>query len=725
MEKKIQAFLMLFVVFFMTNTGGGDLNAQTTSKKISVDDIWGKYTFRPEVAPGFNFQNDGKHYAIAEEGRIISVNLATGDGDSFIFEPSQVKNMVNFKFDEYIFSADEKQILFQTSSENIYRRSAKAKFLLWDGKNMTDLYDKEKQSNPAFSPTGEKVAFTSANNLFVRDLKTGKISQATKDGEKNKIINGFCDWVYEEEFEFTKAYEWSPDGSKIAFLRFDETLVPEFTMQNYRGGMYPEAQTFKYPKVGERNSIVTVWIYDVKKNKAKQVNVTGEYFPRLQWTPDGELCIYKMNRHQNEIELLLVNSKQGLSTLYTEKNKAYIELKDNNLTFTADKKHFIWLSEKDGFQHLYLFDRTGKEVRDLTGGNFDVTEFYGFDEKRQRIFYQAAERSPLTRQVFAADLNGKKEVICDDRGDNAARFSSTFDYYLLTHSELNMPTRMTVFETNGNKETRKVFENKKIAAQMDEFGANKVEFFSFKTSENVDLNGWMLKPKDFDPNKKYPVFMTQYSGPGSQRVLDKWMGQDFWWYQLLAQRGYIVACVDGRGTGGRGEAFKKITYLQLGHYEVMDQIEAAKHFASLPYVDGKRIGIFGWSYGGYMSTLCILKGNKTFKAAIAVAPVTNWKWYDNIYTERYMKTQKENKEGYEDNSPVNFAERLEGNYLLIHGLGDDNVHFQHSAEMVNALVKANKQFESAYYPNRNHGISGGVTRLNLFTKMLNFITEKL
>jgi len=432
-----------------------------------------------------------------------------------------------------------------------------------------------------------------------------------------------------------------------------------------------------------------------------------------------------MNRHQNELELLLFNPvSKRQSSLLKEQNKYYVDIHDN-LTFLKDNKHFIWTAELDGYNHVYLYDLKGNIKQQLTKGNYDVTNFYGVDEKRKLVFYQAAEDGPLNKYVFSVDLKGKnKKRLTPEKGTNGASFSSTFDYFINNHSTINQAASFKVYDVNG-KYIKTLEDNANNASLMEEFGVSPVEFFDFKTSEDVTLNAYMIKPPNFDANKKHPVFMYLYGGPNSQQVTNSWKGFNYWWFQMLAQKGYIVVCVDNRGTGGRGEEFRKMTYLKLGHYETIDQIEAAKYLGNLPYTDASRIGIFGWSYGGYMSTLCLLKGNDVFKAAIAVAPVTNWKWYDSVYTERYMRTTKENPDGYKENSPVYFADRLKGNYLMIHGIADDNVHFQNSVEMANALIKANKQFDTYFYPNRNHGIYGGNTRLHLYNKMTEFLLEKL
>lgn len=499
-------------------------------------------------------------------------------------------------------------------------------------------------------------------------------------------------------------------------------------MTNYRDEMYPEYVTFKYPKVGEDNAKVTIHFYDLESENTRMVIMANpmEYVPRIKWTQDPEvLCVFNMNRHQNKLELILADAKSGnTSVLLTEKSKWYIDIHDN-LTFLKNGKQFLWTSERDGWNHIYLYKMNGALDRQLTKGEWEVTSFYGMDEEKGLAYYQAAKESPLQREIYMTGLKGRTNKMSTQSGWNQAQFSSTFDYFVLDYSTHNIPPVYTVFERKGN-EVRVIENNAQVQKVQKSVEALPVEFFSFKTEDNVSLNGYMIKPANFDENKKHPVFMYQYSGPGSQQVVDRWQGRRYyWWLQMLAQEGYVVACVDGRGTGARGEAFKKMTYLELGKLETIDQIEAAKYLGGLSYADPNRVGIFGWSYGGYMSSLCILKGNDVFKAAIAVAPVTSWKWYDSIYTERYMRTLKENENGYTDNSPIYFADKLKGNYLLVHGMGDDNVHFQHTAEMSNALINANKQFDTYFYPNRNHGIYGGVTRLHLFNKMTSFLEENL
>lgn len=700
---------------------------------ITVEDIWGDYRFVGKRVPGFNFLKDGKHYTRLENNAIKKYDLVSGEFVNNIFSVEDIDEGINFpaNLDSYTFNADETKILLETDLEKIYRYSTKANYYIWNSadNSITKLFEKGKPSFATFSPKSDKVAFVFENNLYIKDLTSEAITQVTNDGVYNKILNGDADWVYEEEFAFAKAFHWSPDGNRIAFMRFDESEVKEFTMTKFKGGLYPEYETFKYPKVGEKNAVVSIHIYDLASGKTVAADVGQEtdiYFPRIKWTQDpNSLCIFRMNRHQNHLELLLADARTGQTSLMMEeKNKYYIDI-DDDITFLKDGKSFIWTSEQDGFNHIYLYDIKGNKKQQLTKGNFDVSKFYGFDENSKTLFYQSSETSTLEENIYAINLNGKqKKRLTEGAGTHNAQFSSTFDYFVNSHSTINSPISYVVRDRNG-KAVRTIEDNEDLTKIQDYFNVQPVEFFQFETSEQVKLNGWMIKPTNFDPNRQYPVFMTLYGGPGSQQVKDQWKGQNYWWYQMLAQQGYIIACVDNRGTGARGEEFKKMTYLQLGKYETIDQIEAAKYLGALPYADANRIGIFGWSYGGFMSSLCLLKGNDVFKAAIAVAPVTSWRWYDSIYTERYMRTEKENPDGYKDNSPVYFADQLKGHYLLVHGGGDDNVHYQQSAEMMNALIDANKHFDTYTYHNRNHGIYGGNTRLHLYNKMTNFLNQKL
>ncbi|MDF1694938.1 MAG: S9 family peptidase [Saprospiraceae bacterium] len=703
-------------------------------KTISTEDLWRDYTFFAKSVPGFNFLNDGKHFTRLQDNSIKKYDLTTGAYVEELLSGEALKGKEGFSgsIDAYTFSQDEHRILIKSETQSIYRRSSIAKFHVFDrdSREFIQVWNGEgKIGYATFNPSADKVAYVHENNLYYTDLSNSTITRITNDGVQNKIINGSTDWVYEEEFSFAKAFYWSPDGEKIAFIRFDESEVKEFTMTKYNDGLYPVYETFKYPKVGEQNADVSAHIYYLKEKDIRKLDIEDEkdiYIPRIKWTADKDhIVVFKLNRHQNDLKLYVVDTQKNKSkVLLHETNKYYIDITDD-LTFLDDNKHFIWSSEKTGFNHIYLYDMKGNEKKALTYGNYDVTSLYGIDEKNGLVYYQAAEKTPLQKHVYAVDLEGNnKKLITNNSGTNSAQWSSTFDYFVNNYSTINQASTYTVYDRNANL-IRIIEDNKNINVLQEEYNTSKVEFFTFTTSEGINLNGWMIKPKDFDASKKYPIFMTQYSGPGSQQVTDSWKGNNYWWYQQIAQEGYIVACVDPRGTGGRGEEFKKMTYLQLGKYETIDQIEAAKYLGALSYTDASRIGIYGWSYGGYMSTLCILKGNDVFKSAIAVAPVTSWKWYDTVYTERFMRTVDENEAGYKENSPVYYANLLKGNYLLVHGIADDNVHFQNSAEMMNALISANKQFDTYAYPNRNHGIYGDNARLHLWTKMNDFIFNKI
>lgn len=706
----------------------------SSQKEITTEDLWQNHTFFANSVPGFNFLKDGKHFTRLQDNVIKKYDLTSGEFVSEILNGEELKGQEGFTgtIQSYSFSDDEHRIMIKSEVAAIYRRSTIAKFHVYDrdSKELIPVWNKKgKIGYATFNPAADKAAFVHKNNLYYTNLTTGKTTQITKDGLQNNIINGSTDWVYEEEFSFAKAFYWSPDGEKIAFIRFDESEVKEFTMTKYDDGLYPIYETFKYPKVGEKNADVSAHIYYLKEKDIRKIDIEDEndiYIPRIKWTADNDkIVVYKLNRHQNDLKLYIVDTKKNKSKiLLHETNKYYINITDD-LTFLKDQKHFVWTSEKDGFNHVYLYDMKGNEKKALTSGDYDVTGFYGVDEKNKKVFYQAAENTPIRKQVYSVNLDGKnKKLVSSNSGTNKAQWSSTFDYFVNTYSNANQSPTFKVYDRNS-KLIRVIEENLNVGKLQIEYNVSPVEFFTFKTSEGVELNGWMIKPKNFEENKKYPLFMTQYSGPGSQQVTDSWKGNNYWWYQQLAQNDYIVACVDPRGTGARGEEFKKMTYLQLGKYETIDQIEAAKYLGGLSYTDASRIGIFGWSYGGYMSSLCILKGNDVFKSAIAVAPVTSWKWYDTVYTERFMRTLKENESGYKENSPVYFADKLKGNYLIVHGIGDDNVHFQNTTEMMNALIKANKQYDTYIYPNRNHGIYGDNARLHLWTKMNDFIFNKI
>lgn len=706
------------------------MSSAVAQKKISLNDIWEDYTFYPNYVPGFNFLADGQHFSRLERNKIQQYDLRSGKNTSTILDADALEGLGEIS--GYSFSDDEKKIILSKRHTPIYRHSYAANYFVYDrgSEKLSAVMGKGKQVRlAALNPQGNKVAFVYENNIYLQDLNNDKVTQVTTDGEINKIINGAADWVYEEEFGDDHGFFWSPNGEQIAYYRYDESEVKEFTMTNYHDDMYPEYVSFKYPKVGEKNSDVSIHIYDLESQKSVEVaktDATWEYFPRIKWTQKAdELCVFYMNRHQSHLQLRLVDFSGANSILLEEKNKYYIDIHDN-LTFLKNGKQFIWTSEQDGWNHVYLYNMDGKLDRQLTSGKWEVTSFYGLDEANNEIFYQAAMENALQREIYSQGLskNSEPKALAREIGTNRAQFSSTFDYFVNTHSSANKAPSYTVIDRKA-KRIRIIEDNADLENLQQSYGVSPVEFMEIETEDDVTLNAYMIRPPHFNPLRSYPVLMYVYGGPGSQTVTNSWGGQNYWWFQMLAQQGYIVVSVDNRGTGARGEQFKKMTYQRLGHYETIDQIAAAKYLGSLGYIDAKRIGIFGWSYGGYMSSSCILKANDVFKAAIAVAPVTNWKWYDSVYTERYMRTLAENEDGYRQNSPIYFADQLKGSYLLVHGLADDNVHFQHSAEMANALIMANKQFDTYFYPNRNHGIYGGPVRLHLYTKMTDFLKKNL
>lgn len=704
-------------------------------KQISLEDIWEKRTFSAKSVPGFNFMNDGEHYTVLESNKLIKKNITNDNVQTALVDFAMITSDPKItNVDSYSFSSDESKILISQNDEKIYRHSSKGEYYSYDftTSSLVRIFPKGKIMYPTFNPSADKVAFVYDNNIYIQDLKTNKVSQVTTDGSNNHIINGASDWVYEEEFGLLRCFEWSPNGDKIAYIKTNETDVREYTMDYYYDEAYPRAYSFKYPKVGEKNASLSIWMYDINSKETSQVN-TGidpsmdSYYPRIKWTNSNDnLCITWMNRWQNHLKLILYSSRSLTSSIILEeKNKYYIDLHDN-LTFLKNGKEFLWTSEQDGYNHIYKYNMSGKLVQQISNGTNELTEFYGLNAAENKIYYQRSENNGLDRKIYSMDINGKNIKCLDDRsGNHSVQMSKGAKYFIHTYSTLQRLPQYQIIDADS-KIIKRLEDNSFLSNKMQEYNLSNVDLTSIKNKNGDALNAILIKPNDFDTAKKYPVFMFLYGGPGSQQVMNRWNSfGNYWWFQMLAQKGYIICIVDNRGTGGRGEEFKKMTYLQMGKYETEDQIDAAKYLGSLRYVDASRIGIYGWSYGGYMSSLCLLKGNDVFKAAIAVAPVTNWKWYDSVYTERYMRDTKENKAGYDDNSPVNFADRLKGNFLLVHGIADDNVHFQNSVEMTNALIKNKKQFDLMVYPNRNHSIFGDNARMHLFTKMTNFVLEKI
>ncbi|MGV3657329.1 MAG: S9 family peptidase [Chitinophagaceae bacterium] len=614
----------------------------------------------------------------------------------------------------------------------MYRRSSRATTYLYDVATKKVLpLNKGKIMHPSFSPDGSKVAYVFDNNLYVYDIGSGEIKAITTDGKWNYIINGNADWVYEEEFSFSQAYQWSPKGSYIAYYKFDETDVKEFNMTIYDDA-YNKDYRFKYPKAGEANSKVSIHIYNVGSGQqtTAQYEQGDIYIPRIKWTQqDDQLVVFWMNRLQNHLKLLLTNAQTGAATtLYEEKNKYYVDITDD-WRFLQNGKGYLFSSEMGGYNQLYYYSMDGKKKVLITKQQYDVADINAVDEKAGLVYYTLAYPTPMDRNVFVTDFEGKKtRQLTQGPGFHRVELNIDFTQFYDYHSTINTPQTVTLYDLKKGVPVKNkvVAENNKLKSVMAEYALSQAEFIKVPNRHGDSLNGWMLKPTNFDPAKKYPVLFVNYGGPGSQQVANRFGAVNFW-HQMLAQKGYILVSVDNTGTGFRGEEFKKKTYLQLGKLEIEDQIDAAKWLAQKPFVDGKNIGHWGWSYGGFMSSLAITKGADIFSAAIAVAPVTSWRYYDNIYTERYMRTPQENQKGYDENAPINFVDQIKGKYLLIHGTADDNVHFQNSVQMITALVKANVDFETMYYPNKNHGISGGAdnTSFHLWSKMTNWIYNNL
>jgi len=702
-------------------------NFTTGSKEITLEDIWGS-TFSTKKMNSLNSMS-GDYYSLLNkdvEGNstVDQYSYKTLEKVATIVDGKTLGRLHNFK--SYSFNNDETKVILGKDLKKIYRRSKKGSFYVFDtATKRVSLIGKDIQV-PTFSPDNTKVAYAQDNNLFILNLKTNVITQITKDGKTNNIINGTTDWVYEEEFGFVKAFEWSNDSKFIAFLRFDESGVRQFSMGVTGNELYPTEQVFKYPKAGEDNAKVSLHMYNVGNKVTKKIGLGAyEYIPRIKWSNDDNVLVATtLNRRQNNLKLHKVFALRSSSTLLlNETDDAYVDVKDD-LTFLDDNS-FIWTSEKDGFNHIYHYDFNGKLITQITKGDWEVTKYYGYNDRKKTIYYQSVENGSINRGIYSIGLDGKnKKILSNDVGSNTASFSDNLNFFINTHSTTEVPPIYSLYSAEGEM-LKVIKDNSSLKEKLANYKMSPKEFSTININGN-DLNMWMIKPADFDENKEYPMMMFQYSGPGSQQVTNKWNGTNDYWHQLLAQQGMIIVCVDGRGTGLKGRDFKKVTQKELGKYEVEDQIAAAKKLAERSYIDKENIGIWGWSYGGFMSTNCILKGSDIFSTAIAVAPVTSWRFYDTVYTERYMQTPQENASGYDDNSPINYADKLEGNYLLVHGTGDDNVHAQNSMRMINALVEANKPFDLAMYPDRAHGIRKGKnTRLHLYKKMTTFIQENM
>ena len=714
------------------------------SKALDLKEITsGK--FRAEGIQGVIPMADGEHYTQmnAEGTQIIKYSFRTGQQVEVVFDVAKARECTFKRFDGYTFSPDGSKILIRTETQPIYRHSYKAVHYLYTIKRniVEKLSEGGPQQSPVFSPDGNMVAFVRDNNIFlVKMLYGNSESQVTEDGKFNHVLNGIPDWVYEEEFSFATALEFSPDNTMLAFIRFDESEVASFTFPIFAGQAphysaletYPGAYTYKYPKAGEANSKVSVHTFDIKSKVTRKMKLPLDpdgYIPRIRFTQDAaKLAIMTLNRNQNRFDLYFADPRSTLCKLVLRDESPYYinESVFDNIMFYP--QNFSFISEKDGYSHLYWYSMGGNLVKQVTKGKFEVKRFIGWDAATNTFYFESNEESPLRTAVYKTDKKGGRIKLSEKAGTNSAIFSSNLKYFMNTYSSLQTPAVITLNDNTG-KVLKTLVTNQKLKETLEQYQLPKKEFFTFRTSQGTELNGWMIKPADFNESKKYPVLLYQYSGPGSQEVVDKWgIGGDrggIGWDAYMASKGYVIVCVDGRGTGGRGAEFAKCTYLNLGVKEAQDQVETAKHMAAQPYVDKSRIGIWGWSFGGYMTIMSMSEGTPIFKAGAAVAAVTDWRFYDTVYVERFMRTPQQNAEGYKAGSAFTRAANLNGRLLLVHGMADDNVHFQNCAEYSECLVQADKQFDMQVYTNRNHGIYGGNTRYHLFTRLTEFFLNNL
>jgi dipeptidyl-peptidase-4 len=723
--------------FFIVFVVGWIVQPVQAQQDLAFRHIFDK-TFRPEGIRNVNWMKDGQYYTTLKrvngDIEIRKYDILTGDYEVML-STSDLKIKGRDKpiiIQDYQFSADESKLLIETDIEAIWRRSTRENYFIYDfetGKTQKLTQSDKKQQYAQLSPSGEKAAFVQDNNLYWVDLQTGEETAITTDGEFNKIINGSTDWVYEEEFGFAKAWYWSPNGEKIAFFRFDESKVKEFFMTEW-GHLYPGQTRFKYPKAGEINSTVTIGVHNLEKGKTVWMDIdadASQYIPRLNWTATSStLAIRRMNRLQNRQDLMLADTNTGETEIIkTEKSNAWIDVNDD-LKFLDNGEQFVYTSEESGYNHIYLYNRDGEQIRQVTQGEWEVTNYLGYNNQTHRFYYVSTEKSPLQRHLYSIKSDGSdKKKLTDGEGWHSINMSKDFKYYIETFSTPTLPSQYTLHEIDG-KQVRSLEDNAALQQKLADYQLPSKEFIKLPLKQ-AELNGYMLKPHDFDSSKEYPVLFYVYGGPGSQTVQKNFgAGQRAMWHRYLAQQGYIVVSVDNRGTGGRGRNFEKQVYKQLGQYEVEDQIAAAKYLIdNYSYLDEDRVGIWGWSYGGYMSSMVLARGGDIFDTAIAVAPVSSWRFYDSVYSERFMQTPQMNPDGYREGSVLNYADQIEGNYLLVHGTGDDNVHFQNSVELINRLVAAEVQFETMYYPNRNHGIYGGNTREHLYKMLNDYILENL
>ena len=713
-------------------------------EKLSLKEMT-RGAFRSEVMQAVRPLADGETYGqmSADGKRVESYSFRTGQQVAVLFDVATARGAKLEEVDDYIMSPDGRRMLIQTQTKSIYRHSFTAVYYIYDIRNnkLEPLSDGGPQQTPVFSPDGNQIAFVRDNNIYlVKLLYDNAESQVTKDGKRNEIINGIPDWVYEEEFSTNSSMVFSADSKQLVWIRYDESAVKQYSMQLFKGlypertefAAYPGAYTYKYPVPGEANSQVSVWSYDIQSRQTRKIAVPLDadgYIPRIKATSDpSKIAVFTMNRHQDQLRIYMANPLSTVCQLAIEDQVEKYIKEDVLDEVQITDQHILLPSERDGYNHLYLYNLNGQLQRQIVTDKYEVREVYGYDEKTGDTYFAANPNGPLEQQVMVAHANGKLETLTVKAGVNRAIFSQNFKYFINSWSDINHPVVYTLCQNNG-KMLLTLIDNQKLLKKLADYELGTKEFFSFTTSEGVQLNGWMVKPADFNPQKQYPVIMYQYGGPGSQQVLNQWgigmNGNGAILEQYLCQEGYICVCVDNRGTGGRGAAFEKCTYLRLGELEARDQVETALWLGQQTYVDKERIGIWGWSYGGWNTLMSMSEGRPVFKAGVAIAPPTNWRFYDTIYTERYMRTPQENKQGYDDVNPIARAAQLHGALLICHGLADDNVHYQNTAEYVEALVQADKDFRQLVYTNRNHSIYGGNTRNHLFRQAIDHFNANL
>ncbi|MEP2024803.1 MAG: S9 family peptidase [Reichenbachiella sp.] len=704
----------------------------SAQKKLTVSDIYEKKLFKQETVRSLNWMNDGQYYTALEENKILRYDVTTGLSDSVIIDGKAL----NLKIDDYNFTPDESKILLQTDKKRIYRRSFTAEYYIFTfkGEELKKLSPNGRQSYATISPDNKNVAFVRDNNLYFVKLVNMSEHQVTKDGKKGRIINGSADWVYEEELYMTKAFFWSPNSEKLAYYRFDETEVKEYNLQYWDdGALYPRDYKYKYPKAGEKNSIVTIKVYNLKDNTTQIVDLGKEtdiYIPNVQWTKDPEiLAIKRLNRLQNQQDIFHYSTKfKSATNILTDKTKTYIHATYTNEWIYLDNgTHFLMSSEREGYKHFYIHRMDGQLEYKATSGAYNAEKLITLDQRSKTpvLYYSSTEGSSLNRHVYHVDYKGKGKLKLSTKpGINTIDMSKDFKYYISFNESATSPLEVSLMSTKGNKLVKVLKDNAKLKETVIEYGLTEKILFEIEAADKKLLNAYMVQPADMDSTKKYPLLIYQYSGPGKQDVKNEWQGRHFMWHQLLAQKGYIVVGIDCRGTGGKSEEFKKMTYLKMGKMEAQDHVAAAQYLGTLPFVDKERIGIWGWSYGGYVSTLALETGPDVFKAGIAVSPFL-WKFYDTIFSERYLRRPQDNPEGYNEYSIIRNAGKLRSEYLLIHGTGDDNVHFQNAVTLQNELINQGKQFDSFYYPDKAHSLRGTKTQIHLYTMMTNFLLENL